>query len=100
MSVTPWLAERALYSADQYPRSDYFLRKRSSRTTSAPSLGFAGSSLFSAAGEGSATGKADGAATAGSLAPDASAAASASDGSNCNPNCTDGSRKLLIAANG
>src|SRR5260221_13204408 len=81
-----------------FPRVDYFFRNRSSRTTSAPSLGFAGSSLFSATGEGAATGKADGAGTAGSLAPGASAAASASDGSYGNPNCTRGARNVLIAA--
>src|SRR4051794_23815764 len=84
----------------EFGSADYFLRKRSSRTTSAPSLGFAGSSRLSgaaaAAGEG--TANADGGATAGRLA--AGAAAAGSDGSNCRPNCTDGSKKLLMELNG
>ena len=49
-------------------------------------------------GLGAATGRAEGAGTAGRFAAGASAAASA--GSNCRPNCTDGSKKLLIASNG
>src|SRR5262249_46745056 len=36
-------AERSLYNAMIYLRANYFLRKRSSRTTSAPSLGLSGS---------------------------------------------------------
>src|ERR1700730_13092442 len=82
-----------------YGSADYFLRKRSSRTTSAPSLGFAGSSSGAgdaAGGEGTAT--ADGAATAGRLA--AGASLTDSDGSNCRPNCTDGSKKLLMELKG
>src|ERR1700732_1573595 len=78
-------------------RADYFLRKRSSRTTSAPSLGLAGSPGVSAAG--AETGRAEptgeGAGTAGRLVAGASLAA-ASDGSNCRPNCTEGSKKLLM----
>src|SRR3954453_4109075 len=74
-------------------RADYFLRKRSSRTTSAPSLGFVGTSSPVAAGSVAATGKAEGAGTAGRLAAGVSAASSL--GSNCSPNFTEGSRKLL-----
>src|ERR1700712_5359735 len=84
-----------------YRNADYFLRKRSSRTTSAPSLGFAGSLRSSGGGEaagGDGTATADGAATAGRLA--AGASLTASDGSNCRPNCTDGSKKLLMELNG
>src|SRR5437899_3077442 len=83
-------------SCADFLRADYFLRKRSSRTTSAPSLGFAGSSWFSATG--AATVTAEGAGTAGRLAAGVSVAAS--DGSNCRPNCTDGSKKLLMELNG
>src|ERR1700704_5594052 len=84
-----------LHSGEHFLRADYFLRKRSSRTTSAPSLGFAGSSLFSVAGVGvgNVVGAA-GAGTAGRLAAGASA------GSNCKPNWTEGSKKLLIELNG
>src|SRR4051812_24519373 len=80
--------------------ADYFLRKRSSRTTSAPSLGFAGSARLSGAtvADGEGTAKADGGATAGRLAAGASTADS--DGSNCRPNCTDGSKKLLMELKG
>src|SRR4029077_15570215 len=79
-------------------RANYFLRKRSSRTTSAPSLGLAGSASLSAAGAVAAAGKAEGGGTAGSFA--AGVSTSASVGSNCSPNFTEGSRKLLIDANG
>src|SRR3954453_13483606 len=84
-----------------YGSADYFLRKRSSRTTSAPSLGLAGSPPCSGAGEaedGAGTATADGAGTAGRLAGGASLRAS--EGSNCKPNCTDGSKKLLIELKG
>src|SRR5258708_22177890 len=83
-----------------FPRADYFFRNRSSRTTSAPSLGFAGSSVFSAAGEGAATGKADGAGTAGGFAPRAATPAAASGGSHCQPNFTPRTRENLISADG
>src|SRR5581483_6895196 len=81
----------------------YFLRKRSSRTTSAPSPGAAGGTGFSSlasgtgAGEGAAT--AVGAGAAGNLG-ELGVSAIASDGSNCRPNWTDGSKKLLIAWKG
>src|SRR3954454_8808782 len=85
-----------------YRCADYFLRKRSSRTTSAPSPGLAaGSSRPSGAGDaagGEATVNADGAAAAGRLA--AAASLTDSDGSNCRPNCTEGSKKLLMALKG
>src|SRR5437588_4416872 len=58
--------------------TDYFLRKRSSRTTSAPSV-LAGSSSFSGSGDGDGglgTVRAEGAGGAGRLAAGASAAAS------------------------
>src|SRR6185312_7752238 len=72
---------------------DYFLRKRSSLTTSAPSLGLAGSSAGAAvAGAGAAgTATADGEGAAGRLV--AGASVSVSVGSNCRPNWTDGSKK-------
>src|SRR6516164_630021 len=79
--------------------ANYFFRNRSNRTTSAPSPGFVGSSAFgeaAAAGGGTATDEEAGA--AGRFFAGASGAASA--GSNCNPNCTEGSKKLLMAANG
>src|ERR1700683_1537938 len=68
----------------------YFLRKRSSRPPSAPSVGLAGSSSPSFAG----AAKAD---VAGNGAPGSSSAdAAPSVVSNCRPNCTEGSKKLLI----
>src|SRR5580704_18744927 len=76
-------------------RADYFLRKRSSRTTSAPSAGFSGSSLSSDAG----ADRAEAAGLAGRLVeatPLAGISAAGSAASNCKPNCTDGSKKLLI----
>src|SRR6266481_224798 len=93
-----WLraAARSFYRVAGSFRPDYFLRKRSSRTTSAPSPGFAGSSRFSSTGAGTVT--ADGAGAAGRFAAGVSVAAS--DGSNCKPNCTEGSKKLLMALNG
>src|ERR1700730_9229310 len=80
-------------TARRLSHADYFLRKRSSRTTSAPSPGFAGSET----GRAEVTG--EGAATAGRSVAGASFAA-ASDGSNCRPNCTEGSKKLLMELNG
>ena len=59
-----------------------------------PRRGFAGSSLLSAAGAVPCTGRAEGAERPAGFAAGASVAAS--DGSNCRPNCTDGSKKLLI----
>src|ERR1700722_3566715 len=84
-------------------RADYFLRKRSSRTTSAPSPGFAvGSSLLStsvlASATDAGTGRPVAAGTAGSFAGGVSATASAGSNSTLNP--TDGSEKLLMALNG
>src|SRR6201988_4096839 len=76
-------------------RADYFLRKRSKRTTVAPSLPRGGSSA--AAGSAVVAGRAGDGGTAGSFAAGASAA---SCGSNCRPNCTDGSKKLLMAEKG
>src|SRR6266404_6061022 len=87
-----------LNSGTHFLRADYFLRKRSSRTTSAPSHGFAGSSWFTAAGAGKGVVRAEGAGNAGRLAAGVSVAAL--DGSNCKPNCTDGSKKLLMELNG
>src|SRR5665213_1821684 len=83
-----------------FARADYFLRKRSSRTTSAPSLGLAGGLGSSVAGSGTvnAKGTGEGAVTAGNFAAGSSGAASAA--SNCRPNCTDGSKKLLMELNG
>src|SRR5258708_1816980 len=69
------LRGRSFYSGADLSRADYFLRKRSSRTTSAPSPGFAGSSLFSGGGAGTVSAEAveEGAATAGRLAAGGSA---------------------------
>src|ERR1700731_504075 len=75
---------------------DYFLRKRSSRTTSAPSPGFTGSLMVSAVAEtGTVEVTAEGAGTAGALVAGASLGA-ASAGSNCRPNWTEGAKKLLM----
>src|SRR5260370_31325790 len=87
-SIAPAVRSFYMNCAD-FLRADYFLRKRSSRTTSAPSLGLAGSSSFSAAGAVAVT--AEGAGTAGRLAAGVSFAAS--DRSNCRPDCTDGPKK-------
>src|SRR4249919_49046 len=83
-------------TARRLPRADYFLRKRSSRTTSAPSLGFADSSAVSV--EGAETGRPAAAGVTGRLAAGVSAATSV--GSNCRPNCTEGSKKLLMELKG
>src|SRR5260370_1099550 len=94
-SIAP--AVRSIYmNCADFLRADHFLRKRSSRTTSAPSLGLAGSSWFSAAGAAIVT--AEGAGTAGRLAARVSVAAS--DRSNCRPHCTDRWEKLLMELNG
>src|SRR5438552_12565916 len=77
--------------------SGYFLRKRSIRTTVAPSLPRGGSPPFSAGGV--ATGRPEAGGTAGRLA-EAGISPAISCGSNCRPNCTEGSKKLLIEANG
>src|SRR3984893_1200435 len=94
------LRGRSFYGGADLSRADYFLRKRFRRTTSAAPPRLVGSSLFSGGGAG--TGRAaaleEAAATAGGLAAGASAAAS--DGSNWRPNCTDGSKKLLMELNG
>src|SRR5882724_1420527 len=76
---------------------DYFLRKRSSRTTSAPSPDFTGSLVVSAGGAeiGAAEATAEGAGAAGALVAGASLG-TASAGSNCRPNWTEGSKKLLM----
>src|SRR6201999_947503 len=78
---------------------DHFLRKRSSRTTSAPPwLGGVGSSAVSdASGAGAGAATADGAGAAGKVSPATSAT---SEVSNWRPNFTEGSRKLLMALNG
>src|SRR3954447_7948543 len=78
-------------------RPDYFLRNRSSLTTSAPSPDFAGTSRSAEAGA-LGTASAEGAGAAGRLAAGGSAARS--PGTNCRPNCTEGSKKLLIAPKG
>src|SRR5258708_6445049 len=94
----------------------YFLRKRSSRTTSAPSLGLGSPSwgLSSAVSAGfsaglscplscallSAFALALGAGAAAASGAGGAAAAGASPASKVRPNCTDGSRNALIAANG
>src|SRR5258707_3812034 len=90
----PRAAPRSFYRVAGSFRLDYFLRKRSSRTTSAPSPGFAGSSRFSSTGAGTVTA----ARAAGRFAAGVSVAAS--DGSDCKPNCTEGSKKLLMALKG
>src|SRR3982074_982419 len=87
-----------LHGGEHFLRADYFLRKRSSRTTSAPSLGFAGFSWFSAAGTGAGIVTAEGAGTAGRFAAGVSVAAS--EASNCRPKGTSGSKKLLMELNG
>src|SRR5271163_586876 len=73
----------------------YFLRKRSSRTTSAPSVGLSGSSSDSFAGLGRADVAGRGAASSSSAG-----VAAPSEFSNCRPNCTEGSKKLLMEAKG
>src|SRR5262249_2330518 len=80
-------------------RDVYFLRNRSRRTTSAPSLGLSSGSGLSATSTGAvAVSDAGAAAVAGRF--DAGASAAPSDDSNWRPNCTEGSKKLLMAANG
>src|SRR5882757_1961831 len=92
-------AGRPFYRQPDGLRADYFLRKRSSRTTSAPSLGLAGSSSVSAASAGTARAEeaVEVAGTAGRLV---AAASVASAGSNCRPNCTEGSKKFLMELKG
>src|SRR5262249_35572121 len=75
----------------------HFLRKRSSRTTSAPSPGFS-ASAGSLGGAGDGAGSADDAGSAGTFL--GSEWGATSDGSNCSPNCTEGSKKLLMALKG
>src|ERR1700685_355070 len=82
----------SVYRSRGMAGADYFLRKRSNRTTSAPSPGFAGS--LSGSGDAAAAGGAGAAGTAGRFFAGTSLGASVV--SNCMPNCTDGSRKLLI----
>src|ERR1700756_337695 len=90
------LCRRDRASATTY-RVAYFLRKRSSRTTSAPSPGFSSDSASSTVWVG--TDVDNGAVTWAAGRFVAAASAMASDGSNCRPNWTVGSKKLLIAAN-